>query len=318
MKKCLCISLAVAITFTVAAQEVFKKLSSTPVLIAEISTDLSERDLAISPDGTEMFYTQQGNQHAYSFIIRRTKNKDNTWSAPTMAPFSGKYGDLEPAFTADGKKLFFSSNRPADGSTTVKDYDIWYVEKIGSKWSEPVNAGVMINTVADEFYPSPAANGNLYFTAEYEHGIGKEDIFVCRWEQGQYTQSQPLDTAVNSKTWEFNAYVSPDEQYIFFTAYGRKGDQGGGDLYMSVKDTQGKWQPAKPLAIINSSKLDYCPFLSFDKKVLFFTSGRHEIPKIFPTPLSYEELAKLNRSPMNGSENIYGISFQKVLESLKQ
>jgi hypothetical protein len=57
--------------------------------------------------------------------------------------------------------------------------------------------------------------------------------------------------------------------------------------------------------------------LSFDKKILFFTSGRHDIPKVFPKALSYEELMKLSHAPVNGSENIYGISFQKVLDSLK-
>lgn len=301
----------------VYAQQILQLLPQEPTLVTEISTELSERDLAISPDGTEMYYTLQGNQRTYSVILYRTKRKDNTWTTPAVAPFSGKYGDLEPAFTADGKKLFFSSNRPLDGSNTIKDYDIWYVERRGNSWSEPVNAGEVVNTKADEFYPSPTFSGNLYFTAEYEHGVGKEDIFVCRWENGRYSKSTPLDTAVNSKTWEFNAYVSPDEQYIFFTAYGRKGDQGGGDLYMSTKDAQGKWQPAKQISIINSSYLDYCPFLSFDKKMLFFTSGRHGIPKSFSKALSYDELMKLSRGPVNGSENVYGISFQKVLDSLK-
>jgi hypothetical protein len=307
----------VFITAIVNGQDIFRDPPASPALVPGVSSEFQERDLAISPDGNEMFYTVQGNQHAYSFILYKTKNKDNNWSSSSIAPFSGKYGDLEPAFTADGKKLFFSSNRPTDGGEKVKDYDIWHVEKINGKWSTPVNAGPAINTTADEFYPSPAANGNLYFTAEYEHGVGKEDIFMCRWEGGKYLASEPLDTAVNSKTWEFNSCVSPDEQYIFFTAYGRKGDQGGGDLYLSVKDASGKWQPAKPLSIVNSNKLDYCPFLSFDKRILFFTSARHDIPKVFPSALRYEDLMKLSHGPMNGSENIYYISFQKVLESLK-
>lgn len=317
MKKLFLIALTFLIVPLAFSQQIFKQMPITPTLVAEVSSALQERDLTISPDGTEMYYTLQGNQHAYSFIVRRTRNKDNSWSEPSMASFSGKFGDLEPAFTSDGKKLFFSSNRPLDGGTSSKDYDIWYVEKDGSKWSEPKNAGPTVNTLADEFYPSPAANGNLYFTAEYKHGIGKEDIFVCRWEDGKYLESQPLDTAVNSKTWEFNAFVTPDEQYIFFTAYGRKGDLGGGDIYMSVKGADGRWQPAKPIAIINSPRLEYCPFLSFDRKILFFTSGRHDIPKVFGSPMSYGDLMKLSNSAANGSENVYGISFQKVLESVK-
>ena len=288
-----------------------------PTLFAEINSEHSERDMAISPSGTEMFYTQQGNQHTYSVILRRTL-KNGKWSTPGVAPFSGRYGDLEPAFSADGEKLFFSSNRPLTSTTNnVKDYDIWYVEKLNGKWSEPKHAGSMVNTPADEYYPSVAANGNLYFTAAYEKGVGREDIYVCRWEKGNFTESVALDTAVNSKTWEFNAFVSPDEQYIIFTSYGRKDDMGGGDLYICRKDANNKFMPAQHLAILNSSKIDYCPYVSVDQKRLFFTSGRHGIPKIFPATMSFNDLQALDRSQLNGLENIYTISFQKVIDSLE-
>ena len=94
-----------------------------------VSTNLNERDMAISPDGSEMFFTIQSNQHAVSTIIRLKKLSNNKWSNPEVASFSGKYSDLEPAYSPDGKKLYFSSNRPVAGNDP-KDYDIWYVEKI--------------------------------------------------------------------------------------------------------------------------------------------------------------------------------------------
>ena len=306
--------LLVATSSYCVAQISWKEIPSVPTVF-EVSSDLQERDMAISPDGKEMFYTVQGNQHAYSIILYRKKTKD-AWSAPTVAPFSGKFSDLEPAFTADGKKVFFSSNRPTNGSEP-KDYDIWYVEKKENAWTTPKNAGPQINTAENEFYPSLSDAGNLYFTAEYDHGIGKEDIYRSRWSNGKFEQSVPLDTAVNSKTWEFNAFVSPDESFIIFTAYGRQDDQGGGDLYISVKDAQGKWKKSQQLTILNSPKLDYCPFVSFDKKVLFFTSARHTIPKVFEQPLSIDALNKLSHGTDNGSENIYWISFEKVLGSIK-
>jgi Tol biopolymer transport system component len=299
---------------TCFAQVIWKEIPTSPAVF-EVSTDLQERDMAISPDGTEMFYTVQGNQHTYSVILYRKREKGK-WSMPEVASFSGKFSDLEPAFTTDGKKIFFSSNRPTEGND-IKDYDIWFVERKGNSWSSPVNAGPMINTAANEFYPSLSQTGNLYFTAEYEKGVGKEDIYVSTMTNGEFVKSVPLDTAVNSKAWEFNAFVSPDEKFILFTAYGRPGDQGGGDLYISLKDQAGNWRQSQQLKIINSPKLDYCPFVSFDKKVLFFTSARHAIPKIFDQPLSYESLNKLSHSSGNGSENIYWISFQKVMESVK-
>ncbi|HMG88945.1 MAG TPA: hypothetical protein VK589_02760, partial [Chryseolinea sp.] len=86
----------------------------SPVIFMEniVSTNLNERDMAISPDGREMFFTIQSNQHAISTIIRLNKLSNNKWSNPEVASFSGKYSDLEPAFSPDGEKLYFSSNRP--------------------------------------------------------------------------------------------------------------------------------------------------------------------------------------------------------------
>ncbi|WP_165823781.1 TolB family protein [Pseudochryseolinea flava] len=311
----------VAITMLLSASLSAQSLQNIPVkpsLFNEASSPMQERDMAISPDGSLMFYTIQGNQHLYSVIVFKKRNKDLTWSSPEVASFSGRYGDLEPAFTSDGKKLFFCSNRPLSNSGDPKDYDIWYVEKNERGWSEPVNAGPAINTAANEFYPAISNSGNLYFTAEYEHGVGKEDIFMSAYKNGEFQKSIPLDTAVNSKLWEFNAYVSPDETTILFTSYGRKGEMGGGDIYMSTKDASGKWKSAKRVALINSVKLDYCPFVSFDQQVLFFTSGgRYEIPKSFDKPITYKELLSLTNAAENGSENIYWVSMKAVLESLK-
>src|SRR5690349_12905122 len=74
-----------------------------------VSTSLPERDMAISPDGTEMFYTVQVRAVGFQTIIHCTKTKEGHWSAPRVASFSGNYSDLEPAFSTDGKKLFFCS-----------------------------------------------------------------------------------------------------------------------------------------------------------------------------------------------------------------
>ena len=280
-----------------------------------VSTNLNERDMAIAPDGNEMFYTIQANQHALSTIIRLKKLTNNNWSEPEVASFSGKYSDLEPAYSPDGKKLYFSSNRPTEGSNT-KDFDIWYVEKANGKWSEPKNLGAPINTKADEFYPSVTTGGNIYFTAEYDNNVGKEDIYVSRWVNGNFTVPVPLDTAVNSSAWEFNAFVTADDRYIIFTSYGRKDDQGGGDLYISIKSAEGKWTPAKRLGSINSNKLDYCPFVTADQKVFFFTSGRHDLSSP-EKARTFRELNKSYNSVNNGSENIYWMSFAKLLDSIK-
>jgi len=278
-----------------------------------VSTDMYERDMALSPDGNEMFYTIVSPLNAFSAIIYLQKDEKNNWSKPEVASFSGEYSDMEPAFTTDGKKLFFVSNRPLSGDS-AKDFDIWYVEKTNGKWVHPVNIGKPVNTDANEFYPSIATNGNLYFTAAYKIGKGKEDIYLAKWENGKYADPVSLDSAVNSSLYEFNAFVSPDEQFIIFTSFGRSDDKGRGDLYISKKDASGSWTPAKNMTTVNSDRLDYCPFVSFDKKIFFFSSDRSSLKEKFVgSPAKYQSLVDQRNSILNGQSNIYWISLEKVL-----
>lgn len=297
----------------------FSNPPTIPSLLPEgvINTGQSERDFALSPDGTELFYTLQSPLHGlFQTIVYRKKNAAGKWSEPKLAPFAGGHSDLEPAFSPDGQKLFFASNRPVAGKTG-KDFDIWFVEKKNGEWGSPQNIGEPVNTGADEYYPSVTQSGNLYFTAQYKYGPGKEDIYVAAPEGNGYKQPIPVDTAVNSPGYEFNAFVSPDEQFIIFTSYGRKDDKGRGDLYMSTKDANGKWRPAKNLAMVNSEQMDYCPFVSFDKKIFFWTSEKYSLHSAYDPPVTLDELLKSYSAPQNGRGDIYWISFDQLYSSLK-
>jgi Tol biopolymer transport system component len=274
-----------------------------------ISTNTNERDFAISPKGDEIFYTISA-PRSYQTIVYSKRSSNGTWSTPEVASFAGEFSDLEPIFSSDGNTLYFSSNRPTTG-TELKDFDIWKVTRTSTGWSNAENLGTVINTEADEFYPSVARNGNLYFTAQYEGGPGREDIWVSEFKNNQYQKPVALDTAVNSNTYEFNAFVDPNEQYILYTSFGRKDDAGGGDLYMAVKDQNGKWLPAKNLKELNSKQLDFSPFVSPDGKALFFTSERHQLPTSFKgTRATVKKIKELSQNPANGTGNIYWVSFE--------
>ena len=312
-----------AISASLFAQAPFQLLLESPPaklsLLAEdiISTAMNERDFAISPDGQEIYYTVSTPKSTFQTIVVSKKLSSGKWSQPEIVSFAGEFSDLEPAFSADGKTLYFASNRPTTGFEP-KDFDLWKVTREGSGWRKPVNLGSTVNTELDEFYPSITKSGNLYFTAQYKGGVGREDIYVAEWRDAQYQKPVVLDTAVNSRVYEFNAFVSPDERYIIFTSYGRKDDSGGGDLYMSVKDSQGKWQPAKNLMELNSKQLDYCPYVSPDGKTLFFTSERHQLPTTFSAgKATVKTIKEIVGNPLNGTGNIYWIEFGVALKSFK-
>lgn len=297
-----------------------KKPPLSPELFGEaiISTNLYERDMALSPDGSELFYTLQSPQGVFSTIMYMRKKQSGEWSSPEVAPFSGHYSDMEPAFRADGKAIYFVSNRPLKGDS-LKDYDIWFVKRTGRGWSTPVNLGAPVNTSENEFYPSVASNGNLYFTANYPKGKGKEDIYVAKWDRDHYAEPLALDSGVNSSFYEFNAFISPDEDYIIFSSFGRKDDKGRGDLYISFKSSDGSWKPAQNLSLINSEKLDYCPFVSFDRKIFFFTSEKNSLKTFYaPAPADLKTLKASYNGIMNGQGNIYWLSMESLLSSVKR
>jgi Tol biopolymer transport system component len=294
-----------------AAQSPLFNASDTPKVFAPqfISDGFDNRDMTIAPGNDLMLFTLQ---HRLTSAILFSKKIGSKWTKPEIVPFSGKHSDLEPAFSPDGKRLFFVSNRPIVEGDPKKDFDIWYVDRNGNDWSEPVHLDSTINTIKDEFYPSIAKNGNLYFTRD--NNETKEDIFIAQKKDGGYQQPIALADGVNSKTFEFNAFIDPDERFIIFSSYKRADDLGGGDLYISVRKNS-TWQPALHLnAPINSNSLDYCPFVSFDGKYLFFTSKRATTK--FP-PIKKQNLKQLQQllfSNGNGSDDIYIIK-AKILEA---
>ena len=275
-----------------------------------ISTALNERDIAISPDGNHLVYTLGDYKQTIRTLVS-IKKKGKAWGDKEILPFSGNYNDIEPFFADDGSKLFFASNRPMGEDSTRTDYNIWYAEQVNGKWNNPIPLDTLVNGPGDEFYPSVSSNGNLYFTATRTDGIGREDIFVSTFSKGKYSVPMPLDSTVNTKAFEFNAFISPDEELLIFSSYGRADGLGGGDLYYSKKDKSGKWTKAENLGeVINSDKLDYCPFIDLPRNNFYFTSDRSK--PVEERIKTVSELTDEANKLLNGMGNIYRIRLDKL------
>lgn len=280
-----------------------------------ISTGDMELNAAFTPDGQSLYFTKR-TPKTQLWTILVSSLKQGRWSTPQVAEFSGQYADFDPFISPDGSKLFFSSNRPGPGKTK-NDFDIWVVEKTRSGWSEPANLGLPVNTETQEFYPSVSANGTIYFSSNREGGKGSGDIYRSRLVDGKYSAPENLGDSINSKSFEGDPYIAPDESFLIFVSYNRPEGVGDGDLYISV-NRDGHWTAAKNLgSTINSSALDFCPIMSPDKKYFFFTSERGFADQAQKTRLTYEDLMKKIRSPGNGLGDIYRIDAKVILDLVK-
>lgn len=279
-----------------------------PVLFGEGVVSTAEDDLnaAFSPDGKTVYFTRNFPRNRLGVILF-SEYKNKKWSPPQIAGFSGSATDYDPFFSADGSKIFYCSNRGDDGKPK-SDYDIWYVEKTGNGWSNPKSVGAPVNSPVDEFYPSVAADGTLYFSSNRQGGKGSYDIYRSRFVGGKYGEPENLGEGVNTPTVELDNYISPDQKFLVFAANGRKDDLGGGDLYISF-NRGGAWTPARNLgAPINSPAREYCPIGSPNGKYLFFSSFRGNLDKPLEKPLkNYQEVLNLLGSPLNGRGNVYQI-----------
>ena len=101
-------------------------------------------------------------------------------------------------------------------------------------------------------------------------------------------------------------------KYIIFSSDKRKDDLGRGDLYYSLRK-EGVWQPAVHFENgVNSTALDYSPFVTTDRRYFFFSSKRRLIKFPFPVSKTAEEIKNELNSSGNGFEDIYIMNFKDI------
>ena len=269
------------------------------------------RDFCISKDGKEAYFSIQSPNQEISQLAYITKT-NNEWSEPQLLPFCDSFKYLEPFLSHDNKRLYFASDRPLKAtSKEKKDFDIWYVERTNEteKWSQPINLGYPVNSELDEFYPSLSKNNNLYFTMVSPNGYGKDDIYLSQWIDGKYTDPVLLDESINGSGYEFNAFISENEDFIIYSKYNEAGGLGSGDLYVSKKDQNGNWTKASNLgSSVNTKYMEYCPFYDEKNQMLYFTSKRNSLkPRKFKSISEFSTYINQNE---NGLSKIYKTSIK--------
>lgn len=230
--------------------------------------------LTFSPDRTlalwsvsETFFPVTGEPATIVY----SNYRNGAWSAPQVAPFSGTYSDVDPAFSPDGRTLYFSSRRPLDNSSGIRaDFDLWSIRHHGNgHWGTPRHLGE-VNSDVDELYPSIDRHGRLYFGSNRDGG--QFDVWRSRRQaNGQFPPPGKLGSSVNTSVyWEFNPEISPDGNVLLFVGLNRPDGFGYGDLYGTVALGQGFW-PAQNLGTcVNSALDDYHPTVLWDRGQLIW------------------------------------------------
>ncbi|HMO40444.1 MAG TPA: OmpA family protein [Saprospiraceae bacterium] len=174
-----------------------------------------------------------------------------------------------PALTADEQFLIYTTY--INGQE-----DFYFSEKVNGEWQKgkPLEA---VNTPLNEGAQSISADGKLLvFTAcERPDGMGRCDLYYSESKNGAWTKPRNIGPPVNSAAWESQPSLSADGQALYFSS-NRPGSIGGSDLWVSYRQTDGRWgQPQNLGPTINTPDDDQAPFIHPDGQTLYFMSKGH-------------------------------------------
>jgi WD40-like Beta Propeller Repeat len=201
----------------------------------------------------------------------------------TDPSFNGAALDGCPFVSRDGKTFYMASNRPGG----LGGIDIWVStrESVNDAWGAPVNVGAPVNSPANDFCPTIARDGHLfYFVSNRAGGCGGDDIYVTRLRPDGWDTPENLGCQVNSPANEASPFPLPERgsgPVLYFSSNRLGGfaadaigaTVGDSDLYVS-ESHGGVFGPAQLVPGANSAAEDGQPNVRRDGLELFFFSTR--------------------------------------------
>ncbi|MCR1818769.1 hypothetical protein N7599_15210 [Stenotrophomonas sp. GD04032] len=179
------------------------------------STQHDEIRLTLSPDGnTALWFSRNRPGGAGGYDIWISHREGDRWRPATPVPFNTPGRDFDPAFSADGRVVYFCSDR-AGG----RGGDDLYRVSMGSdgRFGEPVNLGPAVNSAADEFAPMLSPDGRtLLFSSDRAGGAGGHDLYSAAMIGGVAQPARPLAGDLNTAAQEFDATFLGDGRTVVF------------------------------------------------------------------------------------------------------
>ncbi|MCA1755964.1 MAG: hypothetical protein LC649_00700 [Bacteroidales bacterium] len=226
---------------------------------------------SLSHDGTELYLYRSDN---YDGNIYVSTFADDAWTPAEKlnSNINTIYWESHAAVSADGKKLFFTSNRKGG----FGGLDIYVSTRDSSGlWGPAANLGPVINTPYNEDTPFPDQSGRtIFFSSRGHYNMGGHDIFYSTMLDDT-TWSVPLNMGYPVNSTDDDIFYSPvGEGYVAYRSKFDPNGFGGQDIFRlevfsdnhprkfrirgiaTLKDLMSSFRDSIKISALNSRNLD--------------------------------------------------------------
>jgi TolB protein len=236
------------------------------------STEFSEVRLTLSPDGrTALWFSRDRPGGAGGYDIWISRRDGRRWSAARPVPFNSPQRDFDPAFSADGRHVYFCSDR-AGG---LGGDDVYRVAVAAQGFGTPEQLGPAVNSAGNEFAPMLSPDGTrLLFSSHRPGGTGRHDLHVAHQSAGKFEAARRLPGAINTPADEFDATFLADGATIAF-ARAQDFRKDRVDLYAAApRDGHYDVGTVLPQTVNSGGKDTYGPMLDWSDPGRITVSGQ--------------------------------------------
>jgi outer membrane protein OmpA-like peptidoglycan-associated protein len=219
------------------------KWSAPDPIKGGVNTEYHDAFGAVSADGQTMYFTRTNQfkgkvktnvDKVVNLKILKATLLEGEWTnIEEFAYNSDDFSNGHPALSADGKTMYFSSDRPGGYGQT----DIYETHQENGAWTKPTNLGEAINSPGKEMFPTVFNDGTLFYSSDGNAGMGGLDLYMSTPQNNRFTEVQNLGYPLNSNADDFGLLLSKDLKSGFISS-NRKGGKGFDDIYSfkSVKE----------------------------------------------------------------------------------
>jgi len=225
-----------------------------------INTAQNEGAHTISANGRVLVFTSCNRKDGVGScdLYLTFKRSDGNWSeVRNLRSINSRGWDGQPALTADGRGLYFSSDRPGGKGNR----DIWFTRITGSGWTEPENLGPVINTAQNESSPFVHRDDRtMYFMSDGHPGMGDYDLFISKRDTGEWTKPTNLGFPINTPGREGALTVHPNGLTAYYTR--ESDDFGTMDIYQFELPEDAVPDPVSYLDVVVTDAADGRPVVA--------------------------------------------------------